>query len=76
MEIRGRIRANEPPAFSDRQDQARQGWRLRVSKSVVPNPSMQDRLQCPAILGDDTYRPVGPKPIGDGRYWLVDIQKV
>lgn len=75
--LKGRIFAVEPPTNWAATDEMQGGWRLRIAKDKVPNPSKADRLRCSPILGDGTvYRP-GPKnPIDDGRYWLVDLQKV
>lgn len=74
--IKGRIEAAEPTEGWSARDEAQGMWRLRVAKDVVPLPSKDDRLQCAAILGDATYRPMAKDPISDGRYWLVDLQRV
>jgi hypothetical protein len=75
--IKGRITAAEANTFAaGRLDEAQGHWQLRVSKDVVPDPNKDHRIQCAPILGADTYRPTGRDPISDGRYWLVDLQKV
>jgi hypothetical protein len=74
--VKGRITAAEPAAGWQAQDEAQGVWRLRIAKDVVPQPSKRDRLTCAPILGADTYRPMSKNPIDDGRYWLVDIQRV
>lgn len=52
---------------------------LKVARSIVPRPSMNDRVKTdPALPGpqlDGIYRPLGSDPVVDGRYWIVDLQK-
>lgn len=80
VDMRGRILTSEGmPSFRgglQRIDEVRGGWMLRVAKDLVPAPSKNDRVKCASMLGDDVYRPIGSDPIGDGRYWLVELQKV
>jgi hypothetical protein len=58
-------------------DEAQGGFRLRVAKDKVPQPSKDDRVKCAAVLGAGAiYRPMAKEPMHDGRYWLVDLQKV
>jgi hypothetical protein len=80
VDMRGRIFANEEtitPRSFNRMDEVQSGWRLRIAAALVPNPSKDDRLKCARIFGEDVaYRPVPAVPIRDGRYWLVDLQKV
>lgn len=74
--IQGRIFATDPPAGFQKMDEARGIWRMRVAKVVVPSPNKEDRLQCVPVLGDGTWRPTNKNPVDDGRYWLVDLQRV
>lgn len=57
-------------------DESLDVWRLRVAKELVPQPSRDDRVKCQRILGDVVYRPMAKDSITDGRYWLIDLQKV
>ena len=76
--VRGRIfSSDDSPGGLDRIDESRGGWRLRIAKAVLPQPSKENRIKCDAILGAGAvYRPMAKDPINDGRYWLVDIEKV
>ncbi len=75
--MKGRIVSPETLRGFGAIDEAAGGWRLRIAKALVPAPSRDDRLQCDAILGEGTtWRPVSKDPIDDGRYWIVDLQKV
>lgn len=75
--MKGRIFASESASGFGSIDEPAGGWRLRIAKDKVARPSLSDRLQCDAILGEGTtWRPAGKDPIDDGRYWLVDLQKV
>lgn len=77
INIKARIYAAEPTKGWEKTDEMRGGWRLRVAKVLVPSPSKDDRLQCEAILGaGNVYRPIARDPMDDGRYWLVDLQRV
>jgi hypothetical protein len=77
--MKARLATNEQPisprGFA-RMDEAQSGWRLRIAAALVPHPKISDRIKCAAILGDAVYRPVAADPVRDGRYWLVDLQKV
>lgn len=80
VDMRGRISANETPLGTgfgglQRRDEMLGGWRLRIAKDLVTKPAMTDRIECAAIL-DGVYRPMAADPVSDGRYWLVDLQKV
>lgn len=75
-EMKGRVLAAEPAMGWKAPDEAQGGWRLRIAKANVPLPSLNDRIQCAAILGDAEYRPVAKNPIDDGRYWIIALQKV
>lgn len=75
--MKGRITAAEPASGWQQGDEIRGTWRLRIAKALVPRPTIRDRIQCETILGAGrVYRPVSSNPIDDGRYWLVDLQKV
>ena len=50
--------------------------RLKVAKALVDRPARADRIRCGAKLGTTTYQPAGTAPQDQGRYWLVDLQKV
>ncbi len=77
INIKARVFAAEPTRGWEKGDEMRGGWRLRVAKVHVPLPSIADRIQCEPILGaGEVYRPVSKDPINDGRYWLVDLQRV
>lgn len=49
---------------------------LKIAKTLVDRPMRADRLRCTAKLGIATYQPAGNTPRDQGRYWLVDLQKV
>lgn len=77
VSMKARVFAAEPSRGWNKADEMQGGWRLRVAKVLVPLPSKDDRLQCEAVLGAGTvWRPIATDPISDGRYWLVDLQKV
>jgi hypothetical protein len=51
--------------------------RLRVSREFVPSVDKgMHRLRCFDVLGAGTWRPTTSRPTIDGRYLLVDIEKV
>jgi hypothetical protein len=76
IDVKARIYSAEPTNDWAKNDEIRGAWRLRIAKAVVPSPSKNDRLTCIPILGDLLYRPIAKDPIDDGRYWLVDLEKV
>lgn len=76
VEMKARILQADPAAGWESQDEAKGIRRLRIARSKVENPSRDDRVQCTAKLGPDTYRPANKSPVIDGRYWLVDLQRV
>lgn len=76
VEMKGRVFVADASTGLDPIDEAENRWRLRIAKGKVPAPSKADRIKCSTILGNVTYRPVAKDPISDGRYWLVDLQKV
>ena len=49
-------------------------WRVKVRKSLVPDPSRDHRLTHHK-LGAGIWRPSGEDPEDQGRYWIFDIQK-
>lgn len=57
-------------------DELKQRTRLKISKALVPNPRQTDRFTCVARLGAGTWRPSNNAAATQGRYWLVDIQRV
>jgi hypothetical protein len=77
VDMKARVFPVEPPAGWRGSDEAQGGWRLRIAMEKVAKPALTDRIQCDAILGTGTnYRPVSSNPMRDGRYWLIDLQKV
>jgi hypothetical protein len=51
--------------------------RLKISKKLVPNPSKTDRIRSDHPLVDGaTWRPTMWKPITNGRYWIMDLEKL
>lgn len=77
IDMKARIIPIEPVAGFQRMDEAEGLYRLRVAMAKVVQPSRDDRVQCAAILGAGVdYRPMAKNPMRDGRYWLVDLQKV
>lgn len=59
------------------QDPRRGVVRLKILRTIVPDPSLQDRVR--ATLLDHEYRPIPADKdrfATDGRHWLIDLQKV
>lgn len=76
VDMKARVFPVEPPQSWKGADEAQGGWRMRINSSLVPQPSRADRIKCARVFGDLQYRPIDKSPTRDGRYWLVDLQKV
>jgi hypothetical protein len=55
-------------------DNLAQKQRIKIDKSIVPDPGDTVRFRG-AKLGADTWMPCGDVPETAGRYWLLEIQK-
>lgn len=49
--------------------------KLKVGKYIVETPSKRHRIKH-RLYGDATYRPENWTQSENGRYWLIDLQKV
>jgi hypothetical protein len=48
--------------------------RVKVQKSLVPNPFAADRWQC-ALLGPGAWQKSNAEVVTAGRYWVIELQK-
>lgn len=74
--LAGYVEFDNPSLSIDEIDELATRPRLKIAKALIDKPVQMDRIQCTARLGSATYRPVGKAPREQGRYWIIDIQKV